>query len=149
MRNKPVLASVLCLWLGLLPAAVVGADFATLFTTPQERQIINANRYKSDDAPLPEPEPEQTEEVSILPELKEEVTYEYSISGITLSRDGPHTVWINSLAYEDGEELEDSSKIKVVVGDEIMVRITAPDGQDYFGAAGQVLEVTYLAPVRN
>jgi len=33
----------------LLPGTVLAAgELSTLFTTPQERQLINANRYKSD-----------------------------------------------------------------------------------------------------
>ena len=76
-----------------------------------------------------------------------EITREYKISGITISRDGPHTVWINSTAYEDGGELEDRSKIKVMVGDEIRVRITAPDGKNYYATSGETLEVSYLASV--
>jgi len=76
-----------------------------------------------------------------------EVTRQYKVSGITISRDGPHTVWINSTAYEDGGELEDKSKIKVMVGDEIKVRITAPDGKNYYATSGETLEVNYLTSV--
>ena len=126
------------------------ADLQTLFTTPDERQLINSNRYKSDE------EVTQVETVEIDGEaqqiqllLQEEVTRQYTISGITVSRDGPHTVWINSLVFEDGEQLEDDSRIKVLVGDEIRVRITTPDGKHYYGLSGETLEVTYLAPVEN
>ena len=55
-------------------------------------------------------------------------------------------MWINSLAYEDGERLEDSSRVKVLVGDEIRVRITAPDGKKYYAASGEIIELTYMAP---
>ena len=59
-------------------------------------------------------------------------------------------MWINSLAYEDGEQLEDKSRIKVMVGDEIRVRITAtPDGKKYYATSGEMIEVTYLAPIEN
>jgi len=78
-----------------------------------------------------------------------EVTREYKISGITISSDGPHIVWINATAYEDGEKLEDKSRIKVMVGDEIRVRVTAPDGKNYYATSGETLEVTYLASVEN
>jgi hypothetical protein len=36
-----------------------------------------------------------------------------------------------------------------MVGDEIKVRITAPDGKQYYATSGDMLEVTYLAPVEN
>lgn len=125
------------------------AELATLFTTPQERQLINSNRYKSDESTLLRPTQvdDETQPVQLL--LREEVTQQYRISGITISTDGPHTVWINTLAYEDGDQLEDSSKIKVLAGAEIKVRITAPDGKQYFATSGDTLEVTYLAPVEN
>ena len=36
--------------IALLPQAPLAADLSTLFTTPQERQLINSNRYKDDQA---------------------------------------------------------------------------------------------------
>lgn len=133
---------------GLAPAQA--ASLSTLFTTPQERQIINSNRYKDDQ---PKPVEVETEEVrielSVQPLEQEEVVREYLISGITLSPDGPHSVWINSVLYEDGEALDDGSRVEVQVGDEIRVRITAPDGRHYFATSGQALEISYLVTVRN
>jgi len=138
--------------LALLPLpALAAGDLTTLFTTPQERQLINTNRYKSEEAkpqqqPVQQDEPEQSP-VQIL--LQEEVTVEYRISGISLSGDGMHTVWINASAYADGEQLDDHSQIKVVTGDDVKVRITAPDGKHYFGTSGETLEVTYMATIEN
>jgi hypothetical protein len=129
-------------------AGVAQAELSTLFTTPQERQIINANRYKSDD-PKPQPVDNEASKMPVQQLLQEEVTREYSISGITVSTEGAHTVWINSRVYEDGSQLDDNSRIKVLVGNEIKVRITAPDGKHYFATSGEALKVTYLAPVEN
>ena len=141
---------LLPLLMGLFQAAQA-AELSTLFTTPAERQLIDSNRYKSDDGSILRPvetdamqEPVQVQEV-----IRKEVTLEYKVSGITVSSDGPHTVWINSLAYEDGEQLEDKSRIKILVGDEIRVRITTPDGKKYYATSGELLEVTYLAPIEN
>lgn len=124
------------------------AELLTLFTTPQERELIDSNRYKSGDN-KPKVVVEDTIETPVPQMNQTEVTRQYKISGITISRDGPHTVWINSSAYEDGEELEDRSKIKVMVGDEIRVRITAPDGKKYYATSGETLEVSYLASIEN
>ena len=138
---------LLPLLIGIYQAAPA-AELSTLFTTPAERQLINSNRYKSDDGePLRPIEAEEPQPVRQL--IRQEVTREYRVSGITVSSDGPHTVWINSFAYEDGEQLEDKSRIKVLVGDDIRVRITTPDGKNHFATSGEILEVTYLAPTEN
>ena len=144
---------IACLLLAALGAAGAAnaAELRTLFTTPEERQIINANRYKSDE-PKPEPVNEVVEEapdLDIQQLILEEVTHEYRVSGITISRDGSHTVWINSAIYEDGARLDDDSRIKVVDGEEVRVRITAPDGKHYFATSGETVQVSYMAPVEN
>jgi hypothetical protein len=133
---------------GLYQAAPA-AELATLFTTPAERQLINSNRYKSDDGVALRPVETEAAPEPVQQLIREEVTREYRVSGITVSSDGSHTVWINSLVYEDGEQLEDKSRIKVLLGDEIRVRITAPDGKQYYATSGEMIEVTYLAPIEN
>ena len=122
---------------------------STLFTTPAERQLINSNRYKSDDGTIQQPVKTETAPQPVQQLVREEVIREYKVSGITVSSDGPHTVWINSLAYEDGELLDDKSRIKVLVGDEIKVRITTPDGKNHFVTSGETVEVKYMAAVSN
>jgi len=124
------------------------AELSTLFTTPQERELIDSNRYGSADN-KPKVVVDKTIETPVQQIYQEAITRQYKVSGITISRDGPHTVWINSTSYEDGAELEDKSKIKVMVGDEIRVRITAPDGKNYYATSGETLEFTYLASVAN
>lgn len=128
---------------------VQSAELSTLFTTPEERQVINSNRYKTEVTTQVQPvvEDEAVQPVQLI--IQEEVTQQYLISGISLSQDGPHTVWINSQAYEDGGRLENNSKIKVLVEGEIKVRITTPDGKHHYATSGETLEVTYLAPVEN
>ena len=125
----------------------VGADIQTLFTTPQERQVINANRYKTDEIVKPRVKPAQTE--FIAPVAQEEIYKSFVISGITISNNGPHSVWINSQVYEDGERLEDNSHIKVLTGNNIRVKITTPDGKTYYGTSGETVEVTYMGTIEN
>ena len=149
-HNQPrQLFQVTLLLLGALAVGdSTGSDIKTLFTTPMERQIINANRYKNDDiVKAPVVEERQTE--FIAPVAKEEVTASYAISGITISNSGPHSVWINNLVYEDGEHLEDNSHIKVLIDDNIRVRITTPDGKNYYATSGEIVEATYMATVEN
>ena len=141
------IVGLLALLTAIAPAFAAG-DLTTLFTTPQERQLINANRYKSEEVkPKPVQDEPELSPVQIL--LQEEVTVEYMISGISLSGDGMHTVWINARAYADGEQLDDRSQIKVITGDGVKVRITTPDGKHHFGTSGETLEVTYMATVEN
>ena len=137
----------------LLPGAVLAAgELSTLFTTPQERQVINANRYKSDEV-----KPQQTvqndddedDDSPIQRLAQSEVSVEYQISGISLAGDGANTVWINAIAYEDGALLDDGSRVKVLAGDDVRVRITVPDGKHYFATSGETLSVSYMAAVEN
>ena len=133
-----------------LPRAALAAEILTLFTTPQERQIINSNRYKTDEPRPVEPASEAVEiELPVSQRMMKEIAASYDVSGITLSSDGAHTVWINRMAYLDGDQLDDNSRIKVMAGADIRVRITTPDGKHHFAASGETLEVTYLAPIEN
>ena len=153
MPSKRYSIKLVTMLLGLiagLPQAPLAADLSTLFTTPQERQLINSNRYKDDQAKPTVPAVETEQPVQLpSPMAREEVVREYRISGITVSQEGVHSAWINSIVYEDGEQLDDGSRIKVMVGDEIRVRITAPDGKQYYATSGETLEVSYLVTIQN
>jgi hypothetical protein len=150
MPNKS-LTMYIILSLLLLPGSVLAAgELSTLFTTPQERQLINANRYKSDEVTPQQPVQGDDNDASPIQRLAQaEVSVEYHISGISLASDGAHTVWINATVYEDGARLEDGSRVKVFSGKDIRVRITAPDGKQYFATSGETLEVTYMAAIEN
>ena len=75
--------------------------------------------------------------------IQEEVKTTYSVTGITVSTSGPNTVWINNQVYEEGEHLEDDSHFKVMTGDDIKVRITTPDGKQYYATSGVVIRPGY------
>ncbi len=148
MPIKPLTLCII-LSLQLLPGSILAAgDLSTLFTTPQERQLINANRYKSDEVRV-QSVIDPTDDTPIQMLVREEVTVEYRISGISLSGDGAHTAWINATAYDDGAKLDDGSRIKIFAGDNIRVRITAPDGKQHFATSGETLSVSYMAAVEN
>ncbi len=148
-RAAEILPFTLLVLLAMLGfAGVVNADVKTLFTTIQERQIINANRYKNEEIVRP-PVFEESETEFITPLVQEEFKISFVISGITISDSGPHFVWINNQLYEDGGQLEDDSLIRVLHDGKIRVRITAPDGKRYFGTSGETVEVTYLVDVEN
>ena len=148
MSNKPLIAGIIFSLL-LLPGRILAAgDLSTLFTTSQERQLINANRYKGA-AVKPQPLQVAPDEVPVQFSVQAEVSVEYRISGISLSADGAHTAWINSVAYEDGAQLDDGSRVMIMSGDDVRVRITAPDGEHYFATSGETISVSYLAAVEN
>ena len=134
---------LICLLANFVVPSVARAELATLFTTPQERQLINANRYKQEKK-TQVTATQQTKEVEVQTIVRKEVNKSFNISGITVSNEGAHSVWINNQFYEDGEKIEGSSRVKVIVGSEIKVRITAPDGKHYFGTSGETVKVSYL-----
>jgi hypothetical protein len=148
MPNKPLIAGIVFSLL-LLPGPILAAgELSILFTTPQERQLINANRYKTDIVKS-QPVQDEADESPVQFMEQEEVSVEYRISGISLSADGAHTAWINSLAYENGARLDDGSRVMIMDGDDVRVRITAPDGKHYFAASGETFSVSYMAAIEN
>ncbi len=148
-RAAKILPFTLLVLLAMLGyGGAVSAEVKTLFTTTQERQIINANRYKNEEI-VKSPIFEESETEFIAPLVQEEFKISFVISGITISASGPHFVWINNQLYEDGGHLEDDSLIRVLHDGNIRVRITAPDGKRYFGTSGETVEVTYLVDVEN
>jgi hypothetical protein len=153
MPNKMLPARLFnaCLLLGLFSAtsAFAAGELNTLFTTPQERQLINANRYKSDEVKLQQVVTGPDDESPIQLLAQREVSVDYRISGISLAADGAHIVWINGIAYDDGARLDDGSRVKIYAGQDIRARITTPDGRHYYATSGETLRVTYMAAVEN
>jgi hypothetical protein len=147
MPNKSLTIFIIFSLLSLPGTVWAAGELLTLFTTPQERQLINANRYKSDQVRLQLPVQDDDSPIQRLAQA--EFSVEYQISGISLASDGAHTVWINATAYEDGALLEDGSRVKVLAGDDVRVRITVPDGKHYFATSGETLSVSYMAAAEN
>jgi hypothetical protein len=145
-KSRSLISCLLAFLLVTMPPLASG-ELSTLFTTPQERQLINANRYKTAEDKQPVIDQPQQSQVQIL--AQEEVNVSYRISGVSLSTDGQYTVWINSRVYQDGETLDDGSRIKVMIGENLRVRVTAPDGKHYYGTSGDTLAVTYMAAAQN
>jgi hypothetical protein len=149
MLNKHSLLITLVACASVVTTAL-GSDVKTLFTTPQERQLINNNRYESGEAqPQRQLNQEESSTVEIKQTIKEIVRESITVSGITLSNSGPNMVWINGQTYEDGEKIDDKMRIKIMAGSEIKVRITAPDGKHYFATSGETIEIAYQATVEN
>ena len=92
---------------------------------------------------------EETDEVEAPQQAQKEVTVTYTVSGITISSSGPHFAWINNDVYEDGQQLQDSSQIRVMSGSKVRIRITGPDGKIYYANSGETIDITYLAVVED
>mgnify|MGYP006090386595 FL=1 len=142
------------LWIYLLVCAstvstAMDSNIKTLFTTPQERQLINNNRYQSDEAEPQQLDQDEPHAEEIKQKAKEVFRKSIIVSGITLSNSGPNIVWINGQTYEEGEKIDDKMRIKVMTGNEIKVRITAPDGKHYFATSGETIEIVYQATADN
>ncbi len=144
----PVILPLLTLLLTAVASQPLRAEIGTLFSTPQERKIIDANRYNSD-AVVNVRVTEETDETEAPQQAQKEVTLTYTVSGITISNSGPHFAWINNEVYEDGQQLADSSQIKVMSGSKVQIRITAPDGKIYYANSGETIDITYLAVVKD
>jgi hypothetical protein len=147
MRNKLILLILLPGLVGMVASAASAAELQTLFTTPAERQLINANRYRDDDEPETSVVKESEERAPIRALVNKEISREYKVSGVTISPDGAHTIWINAQSYENGARLEDDSRVEVIVNDEVRVRITTPDGKQHYALSGETLDVTYFVRV--
>ncbi len=145
-----LLPALSCLVALSAPPLLQADDFSTLFTTAQERRLIDSNRYK-----VAEPEKVETvveveeEEPEEQPVLMAEISSEYQISGITLSKDGVHSVWVNGIVYESGDTLEDGSQVQVLADQDVRARITTPDGGRHVALAGETIQVTYQVPVSD
>ncbi len=148
-HQSATLIALICLFAVGLPSVVKADDFSTLFSTPQERRLIDSNRYRV----VEQVEQVETivevenEEPEVQPTLMTEISSEYRISGITVSADGVHSVWVNGLVYESGDTLEDGSQVQVLTDQDIKARITTPDGGRHLALAGETIQVTYQVPV--
>jgi hypothetical protein len=119
----------------------------TLFTTPQERQVINNNRYKGGKPVKPVTEIEPVKETDAVEELvKEEVNVTYMISGVSTSTEGSGIAWVNGNSYESGEVMDDGAKIRIKNSSVI---ITTPDGANHTAVSGEVLNLTYLRTIQQ
>ena len=147
-RNN-ILIPVLCMmaWSAAAELPMEGLQLKTLFTTPEERALIDRNRYREEPrvrtpepaaALAPQPEPEQEK-----PMVR--VEKEYQISGISINADGVDVAWINGEEYENGARIDGAVRLRISARDG-RLKLIAPDGKIYPGSAGDVLKVSYQKP---
>jgi len=123
---------------------VEGLQLKTLFTTPEERALIDRNRYRQEPrVRKPEPAvPQQAPEPEPEPVAMITVESEYRISGISINADGEDVAWVNGKQYEDGDRIDEVVRLRISARDG-RVRLVAPGGKIYTGSAGDTVVVKY------
>lgn len=147
-RSWPIVLALFLMPFGSI-LAQEEAELETLFTTPQERQVINSNRYKQDKKGPVRSAVEPSETAAIRGTIREQITQSYRISGISVSTDGTAMAWINSAMIENGARLEDGARVRINDGNVKSVTIITPDGKRHTGTSGETLDVTYSRVVEE
>ncbi len=147
INKLPLLTGLLALFAGSAATAELpteGLQLKTLFTTPEERALIDRNRYREEPRvrkpepvePAPAPEP-----------VREMVTVEkeYLISGISINADGTDVAWINGEQYEDGGRIDGKVRLRISAGSG-KLKLIAPGGKVHVASAGDTVVVKYRVP---
>ena len=145
MLNKAYLGVLV---IGLLagPTVVFAQEvLSTLFTTQQEREIIDANRYKNDQQETLEPQVQTAPSVENT-EQKAEEKLSFLLSGFTLTQSGQNVAWINGKPYENGSKLDDGSTLIIRKKKDLNVQIKTPDGKYHTLTTGKTEDIGYYKP---
>lgn len=152
MANKLFPYSFMCAAAFVVSQVAVAQDveLKTLFTTAQERQVINSNRYH-DDQPASAPiVTEPTQEAEKIQDLvKEQVVKTFQVAGISIDREGGRFAWLNGTMYSNNSELEDGLILKIRDGNVKSVLIKTADGSSFSGLTGETIEVIYRKVVNQ
>ena len=152
-KNKlPLLTGLLALLAGSAATAELpteGLQLKTLFTTPEERALIDRNRYRQEPrvrkpepaAPAPAPEPEPARPMVT-------VEKEYVISGISINADGTDVAWINGEQYEDGDRIDGKVRLRISARSG-KLKLIAPGGKVHVASAGDTVVVKYRVPAEQ
>jgi len=125
------------------------SEIFTLFTTQQERQIIDRNRYKTEEkkvARAAEIEKPQVTEKAIPAQAS---ILKVMLSGVTISQSGENIAWLNGKAYENGGTLEDGSKVYISQKSKTLVQIKTPDGKYHALTTGETIDISYFKPLEG
>ncbi len=152
IKHYVLTALITGLCLGDISAQEKSSEILTLFTTQEERSLIDSNRYKNQSSKqTKKPVVVQQEVVA---ETESEIIYEpqllkIKVSGVTLAQDGTDLAWVNGKAYENGAKLEDGSKVYISRKIKNAVQIKTPDGKYHNLVTGQSTDIKYMKPVED
>jgi hypothetical protein len=148
-RIYPVLFSLLGAFSFSTYAQQSTQGLLTLFTTQQERQLIDNNRYRQ-----PREEQPVVQAVSNSPSQDQQVSYSsqtlsVELNGVTVTDDGKNYAWINGTRVESGDEIEGGAKVFINPKIQNSVRIKTSDGDYHTVLTGEKIEITYMKPVEG
>lgn len=157
MLNKISSLAIFVMLYGIFSATCLNAqgtgssEILTLFTTQQERLLIDNNRYREvSSRPISSPViVEQSDQMDDGKTIYNEVTINLLVTGITLSDSGQNIAWVNGQAMEDGSELEDGSKVLIKSKSSTFIQIATPDGKYHRVQAGEEADIKYLVAVKE
>ena len=151
MLNKTLYFGTILLVAGLSNTlyAQQSGSLSTLFTTSQERKIIDANRYKNqqDNEENLTTQTQASPQAETTSDVIEEVSVDMIVSGFTITQDGQNVAWINGKPYQNGSTLEDGSKLIVSDKASGLVQIKTPDGKYHSITAGKSVVISYQKPL--
>ena len=149
MLNKLLILSLM--WLLTGPGntlfAEQGASLSTLFTTSEERKLIDANRYRG--AQQVDVVTQSSPKVESVEEMIEETTVSMILAGFTVTKSGKNVAWINGKPYENGSTLDDGSKLFISDKNGNSVRVKSPDGVFHSLPAGKSVDISYQKPIEK
>ena len=152
-KNKPLSSVLICNGLILLlsqPLLAATTDYGiqTLFTTPQERALIDNNRYRV----APKKTTGKVETVAPKAAKKivmETVTLSIKLNGVTFSESGQSIAWLNGTSYENGARMEDGVQVFISKQKNNQVQIKTPDGKYHRLVTGESNEIQYQKPAEG
>ncbi len=151
MSNKTTTRLILLLSLsisGSLQAQTNDFEIYTLFTTQQERQLIDKNRYRTDQVETAVVEKQQPAEARPQ-EVREPQKLTIKLGGVTLSQSGENIAWLNGKAYENGNKLDDGSIVYISKKVKNLVQLKTPDGKYHSLTTGETMDINYLKPLEG
>ncbi len=151
-KNKPLSSALICNGLILLLSqplqAATDYGIQTLFTTPQERALIDHNRYrvavKKTAARVETVAPKAPKKIEM-----ETVTLTIKLNGVTFGESGQSIAWLNGASYENGDKLEDGTRVFISKQATNQVQVKTPDGKYHRLVAGESNEIQYQKAIEG
>jgi len=148
-NNAIILSLILAASSASVQSQSSNAEIMTLFSTPQERTLIDNNRFRI----APQKQAPSTVEAAAPKTQKkvlmQDVMLTIKLDGVTLTQSGDSIAWLNGKAYENAGKLEDGSRIYIKGRLNAQVQIKTPDGKYHSLVTGESSEIKYQKVVEG